>query len=120
MVLGLSVGLAVLPTMEDQLYTCSDLMDDPEDDEETKAAKNESIRDSLSGIFSASFSLGAVIGPLVGGGVVQSVGFPWMATGVSAVYGLLALAVFIHAMLRGKACCGGGARREIEDPLLGP
>ena len=111
--LGASAGGAIMPTMEDMLETCKDIAPPPgRQDERGLDGKNEgavaagreqwesSVKDVVSGTFNGMFALGEVIGPMVGGALVQGIGFPVAGTAVAGTYIALALVVLVHTIVR--------------------
>ncbi|KAJ1622571.1 major facilitator superfamily domain-containing protein [Pavlovales sp. CCMP2436] len=74
---GLGEGMCMTPLMEDMMLSSSDL--------------EGSAVNGLSALMTASFSLGQMLGPLLGAFLAPRLGFPWSATGVSAALGLLSL-----------------------------
>ena len=66
---------------------------------------------SLSSLMAASFSLGQMVGPIVGAGLTTRIGFPWACT-------LMALVLLLHttaiaAVDGGRARIVGGGYREL-------
>ncbi|KAL1526197.1 hypothetical protein AB1Y20_014923 [Prymnesium parvum] len=63
---GVGESMSMTPVMDDMLHSCGDAAD---------AAVN-----SLSSLMASSFSLGQMLGPLIGSGLTSRVGFPWACT----------------------------------------
>jgi len=72
---GLGESMSMTPVMDDMMHSCGDAAD---------AAVN-----SLSSLMASAFSLGQMLGPLIGSGLTSRVGFPWAAT-------LMATALMVH------------------------
>jgi MFS family permease len=68
---GVGESMSMTPVMDDMMHACGDMAD---------AAVN-----SLSSIMAASFSLGQMVGPLIGSGLASRWGFPWACTVMSVL-----------------------------------
>lgn len=103
---GLAEGMSMTPLLEDMMLSCADL--------------GEGAINSLSALMTSAFSLGQMIGPLLGAFLSPRLGFAWATTGVSAAILLLAVALLYLRSISPKhrrAYCefgcgaGGGSRR---------
>ena len=72
------------PVMDDMMHSCGENAD---------AAVN-----SLSSLMAASFSLGQMVGPIVGAGLTTRIGFPWACTLMALVLLLLVQSALIVAV----------------------
>jgi len=72
---GLGESMSMTPVMDDMMHSCGDAAD---------AAVN-----SLSSLMASAFSLGQMLGPLIGSGLTSRAGFPWACT-------LMAIMLLLH------------------------
>jgi len=72
---GLGESMSMTPVMDDMMHSCGDSAD---------AAVN-----SLSSLMASSFSLGQMLGPIIGSGLTSRVGFAWAGT-------LMAVTLLVH------------------------
>ena len=68
---GLGESMSMTPVMDDMMHSCGPSAD---------AAVN-----SLSSLMASSFSLGQMIGPLIGSAITARLGFPWACTAMALV-----------------------------------
>ena len=68
---GVGESMSMTPVMDDMMESCGEYAD---------AAVN-----SLSAVITASFSLGQMVGPIVGSGLTKRIGFPWASTAMALV-----------------------------------
>ncbi|KAG8459919.1 hypothetical protein KFE25_010968 [Diacronema lutheri] len=95
---GLAEGMSMTPLLEDMMLSCSHM---------GKGAIN-----SLSALMTSAFSLGQMIGPLLGAFLSPRLGFRWATTLVSAALLLLALTMAVlrhHSRAHRRFYCEFGA-----------
>lgn len=80
--MGLGIGCAIIPTFRGVLESAKEL----------GLEENMDTHGMVSGLFNSCFSLGAFMGPTVGGVLADKLGFDWASTGCA---GLMAFAVVI-------------------------
>ena len=68
-IFGVGESMSMTPVMDDMMHACGELAD---------ASVN-----SLSSLMASSFSLGQMIGPMMGSGLSSRYSFPWAITGKS-------------------------------------
>lgn len=87
--IGLFVGCSLIPTFKGLLLGAFSL--GMHDDINTHG--------KVSGLFNSSFSLGAFLGPTIGGSLVEQFGFGWACVGVCAVFGVCGTIMLVYASL---------------------
>lgn len=80
--MGLGIGCAIIPTFRGVLESAKEL----------GLEENMDTHGMVSGLFNSCFSLGAFLGPTIGGLLADKFGFDWAATGCA---GLLTFSVVI-------------------------
>jgi len=78
---GLGESMSMTPVMDDMMHSCGGQAD---------AAVN-----SLSSLMASSFSLGQMIGPLIGSAITARIGFPWACTAMALVLLLHSTAIIV-------------------------
>lgn len=79
-IFGVGESMSMTPVMDDMMHACGELAD---------ASVN-----SLSSLMASSFSLGQMIGPMMGSGLSSRYSFPWASTGMALVlFGLISAIV---------------------------
>lgn len=78
---GLGESMSMTPVMDDMMHSCG---------ENAEASVN-----ALSSMMASSFSLGQMIGPLIGSGTTSRFGFPWACTLMAGVLALHILAILV-------------------------
>jgi len=86
---GLGESMSMTPVMDDMMHSCGDTAD---------AAVN-----SLSSLMASAFSLGQMVGPLVGSGLASRVGFPWACTVMAAMLLLHTTCVMVVDIMSPRA-----------------
>lgn len=86
--LGLAIGFSLIPTFK-ALSNAATQIGMPQ---------NMETQGMVSGLFNSCFSLGAFLGPTVGGVIVDKWGFSWGATGASGLYVLGTLLFLLYVM----------------------
>ncbi|XP_062589053.1 MFS-type transporter SLC18B1-like [Saccostrea cucullata] len=84
MLMGLGLGCAIIPTFRGLIESAKAL----------GMEENMDTHGMVSGLFNSCFSLGAFIGPTVGGALADKLGFDWSAT---VCAGLITLSVILIA-----------------------
>ncbi|XP_072042154.1 MFS-type transporter SLC18B1-like [Amphiura filiformis] len=102
---SLLLGCAIVPTFIDLLNTAKwyGLPDDI------------STQGIVSGVFNSFFSLGAFVGPTVGGVLQQHYGFPWASTMVGFMFVIMAILIVLFGFWEYQ--CGKGRRRPPNNDL---
>ena len=59
----------------------------------------------MSGLFTSMFSLGAFLGPAIGGSLVNVIGFGWSAFSVSVISIALAVVLSFYLLSTRGHCC---------------
>ena len=96
---GLGESMSMTPVMDDMMHSCGESAD---------AAVN-----SLSSLMAASFSLGQMVGPIVGAGLTTRIGFPWACTLMALVLLLHTTAIMAVDLWRPRARIVGGGYTEL-------
>jgi MFS family permease len=96
---GLGESMSMTPVMDDMMHSCGESAD---------AAVN-----SLSSLMAASFSLGQMVGPIVGAGLTTRIGFPWACTLMALVLLLHTTAIVAVDLWRPRARIVGGGYTEL-------
>lgn len=96
---GLGESMSMTPVMDDMMHSCGENAD---------AAVN-----SLSSLMAASFSLGQMVGPIVGAGLTTRIGFPWACTLMALVLLLHTTAIMAVDLWRPRARIVGGGYTEL-------
>lgn len=86
---GLFVGCSLIPTFKGLLLGAFSL--GMHDDLNTHG--------KVSGLFNSSFSLGAFLGPTIGGALVEQFGFPWACVAVVVCFGICGTIMLVYASL---------------------
>lgn len=68
------------------------------------------------GLFASMFSLGAFLGPVIGGSLIDVISFEWSAFVISCLNFLLAIILFGHLLLSYRKT---RARANFYEPLAG-
>ncbi|XP_061173557.1 MFS-type transporter SLC18B1-like [Saccostrea echinata] len=108
--MGLGIGCAIIPTFRGLIDSAKEL----------GMEENMDTHGMVSGLFNSCFSLGAFMGPTVGGVLVEEFGFDWSATGCA---GLITLSVFvttIYGLLRSRSEKKPHLRQRYEKILNKP
>ncbi|XP_063433423.1 MFS-type transporter SLC18B1-like [Mytilus trossulus] len=87
-ILGLMVGCALIPTFKGVLQGALQI----------GMPENMDTHGIVSGYFNSLFSLGACLGPTVGGAFVDKFGFNWGSTGVACLFLLAAFLTFLYGL----------------------
>ena len=91
---GLGESMSMTPVMDDMLHSCDN----------SEAAVN-----SLSSVLAASFSLGQMVGPILGSTLTSRYTFPWACTAMSVqILALMILIVFVDSSKSRQATKEGG------------
>ena len=96
---GLGESMSMTPVMDDMMHSCGESAD---------AAVN-----SLSSLMAASFSLGQMVGPIVGAGLTTRIGVPWACTLMALVLLLHTTAIMAVDLWRPRARIVGGGYTEL-------
>lgn len=97
---GVGESMSMTPVMDDMMHSCGELAD---------ASVN-----SLSSMMAASFSLGQMIGPLIGSGLTSRMGFPWACSLMAVVLMLHTTAVFLVDVWSPRARVKDGGYQELK------
>ncbi|XP_026466940.1 MFS-type transporter SLC18B1-like [Ctenocephalides felis] len=102
-ILGISIALALLPTFQSVLMFAMD----------AGCPDSVSTYSVVAGLWSCMYSLGEVIGPTLGGTLLEKFGFPWCSTVMAGITFSLAIASFFFFAFRspsnaGKSTCDSG------------
>ena len=93
-IFGVGESMSMTPVMDDMMHSCGATAD---------AAVN-----SLSSLMASSFSLGQMIGPLIGSAITARLGFPWACTA-------MALVLLVHSTTIMLVDVWAPRKRHLED-----
>lgn len=97
---GVGESMSMTPVMDDMMHSCDELA-------------GECVN-SLSSMMAASFSLGQMVGPLIGSGLTSRLGFPWACSVMAVVLMLHTTAIFLVDVWRPRARVKDGGYEELK------
>jgi len=96
---GVGESMSMTPVMDDMMHSCGESAED---------AVN-----SLSSVLASSFSLGQMVGPLIGSALTSRFSFPWACTVMALVLLIHTSVIFLAEMWSSKRSKEGGAYMEL-------